>query len=95
MASDPKIIKVTSGSELAKLLARAAAAPLLFEKDGELYRLDRIGKERESLWEGYDPEEVRKAVAATAGTWADLDTDALIAELYRAREEGSRPASRP
>lgn len=95
MANDPKIIKVTPGSELAHLLAQAAAGPLLLEKNGELYRLDRMERERENIWEGYDPEKVREAIAATAGSWADLDTVSLIADLYQAREEGSRPATRP
>ena len=51
--------------------------------------------EREDIWKGYDPEEVKDAIAATAGSWADLDTAALIADLYRAREEGSRPVTQP
>ena len=29
------------------------------------------------------------------GSWSDLDTDALIANIYRFREEGSRLATRP
>ena len=36
-----------------------------------------------------------KALAETAGSWADIDTEALIADIYRAREEGSRPVDRP
>ncbi len=32
---------------------------------------------------------------AAIGSWSDLDTDAVIAHVYRAREEGSRPATRP
>ncbi|MCC7352109.1 MAG: helix-turn-helix domain-containing protein [Anaerolineae bacterium] len=52
-------------------------------------------KERGDNWADYDPEKVREAITETAGSWADLDTDALIANLYRAREEGSRPATRP
>jgi hypothetical protein len=31
----------------------------------------------------------------TLGGWADLDVDAMIAQIYRWREEGSRPADRP
>ena len=36
-----------------------------------------------------------EAIKATVGSWKDIDTDALIADLYRARQEGSRPPSRP
>lgn len=93
--NEPKIVKVPPGSELAQLLERVSAGPLLLEKNGELFRLDRMEKEPENIWEGYVPERVREAIAATAGSWSDLDTDALIDDLYHAREEGSRPATRP
>lgn len=56
---------------------------------------ERIGPSAEELWADYDPEKVRKAIAVTVGSWADLDADTVIAELYQAREEGSRPAERP
>lgn len=54
-----------------------------------------IEKERPDIWANYDPEKVKEAVEKTAGSWADLDAEALIADLYRAREEGSRPEKRP
>ncbi len=52
-------------------------------------------EEREDIWAGYDPEKVKEALKHTAGSWADLDTDSLIAELYEARARGSRPGARP
>ena len=36
-----------------------------------------------------------EASLATIGSWSDLDSDALIAHVYPAREEGSRPATQP
>ena len=39
MASQPKRIKVDGGSELAILLEEASIAPLLLDKDGEVYRI--------------------------------------------------------
>lgn len=53
----------------------------------------RLG-EPTGLWAGYDPRLVEEALAETAGSWADGDPDELIAAIYRAREEGSRPAGR-
>ena len=38
---------------------------------------------------------VHEASLAAIGSWSDLDTDELIAKIYRWREEGSRPANRP
>jgi hypothetical protein len=96
MAKEPKKrIKVPEGSELARLLTEAGGAPLLLEKDGELYRLERMEKEPEDIFEGYDPEKVKEAIATYAGSWAHLDTDTMIEEIYEAREKGSRPANRP
>ena len=57
--------------------------------------MDLREKEPEDMFDVYDPELVREAIAATTGSWADLDIEAIVEEVYRAREEGSRPISRP
>ena len=93
MTIELRKITVSPGGELAALLEEANDTPLLLEKDGRLYRL--AIEELTDIWSTYDPEHVRKAVARTAGSWNDIDTDELIAALYRARDEGSRPTSRP
>ena len=36
-----------------------------------------------------------KKIQTTFGSWSDLDADALITNIYRWREEGSRPAIKP
>ncbi len=38
---------------------------------------------------------VYEASLAAIGSWSDLDADELIANIYRWRKEGSRPATRP
>ena len=43
----------------------------------------------------YDADKVKAAILKSAGSWREIDTDALITMLYRAREEGSRPLTRP
>ena len=45
MAKEPTRIHVEPGSELAELLARAGAMPVLLETEGAIYRLDRMPKE--------------------------------------------------
>lgn len=95
MAAAPKRIKVTPGSELARLLEEARRGPVLLEENGSLYRLDRVEQESEDIWAGYDPERVRVAIDTYGGSWKDLDAEALKASIYRAREEGSRPPDRP
>ncbi|HZA22973.1 MAG TPA: hypothetical protein VFA32_10290 [Dehalococcoidia bacterium] len=91
MVNEPRRIKIAPESELARLLTEAGDMPLLLEKNGEVYRLEPLARNREDIFAGYDPEKVKKAIAATAGSWKDLDTDKLIADIYRARKEGSRP----
>jgi hypothetical protein len=88
MAKRFRTVKVTPGSELDRLLDEAAGSPLLLDKDGVLYRLEREGAE--DIWAGYDPRKVRRALDKTVGSWADLDADAIIAGIDRARQEGSR-----
>ncbi len=36
-----------------------------------------------------------QAFLAALGSWKDIDADAMIANIYRAREEGNRPPIRP
>jgi hypothetical protein len=91
MAREPKKIKVTAETALTPLLEAAAAAPLLLEKDGEVFRLDRLEKESDAGWADYEPDKVHAAIDTYAGIWADRDADAMIARIYRARAEGSRP----
>ena len=93
MAREPKRIIVAPGTELARLLDDAASSPVLLEKDGELYRLNRA--EEEDVWASYDPQKVREAVAKHAGSWKDIDLEAFKAFIYRAREEGTKPLPAP
>lgn len=39
----------------------------------------------------YDPAATLASIRAAGGSWSDLDAEALKADLYRAREEGTRP----
>jgi hypothetical protein len=96
VASKPTKIKVPADSDLARALKAAGSDPVVVESNGELYRLDRMEKEpAEDIWAGYDPEKVRDAIDRYAGTITQEEADAWIADLYRARKEGSRPADRP
>jgi hypothetical protein len=93
MDTKPHRIRLDPDSELARALDEAGDAPVLLEKDGKLYRL--VEQAEENGWTDYDPEKAREALRKVAGIWADRDIDKLIADLYRAREEGSRPITRP
>ncbi|HEY7060729.1 MAG TPA: hypothetical protein VII06_04565 [Chloroflexota bacterium] len=94
MAAEPQTIKVTGDVRVADLLEQADKAPLVLENNGVRYRLSREDQE-EDIWAGYDPEKARAALDETIGSWADLDVDAIIENVYRWRREGSRPPDRP
>ena len=51
--------------------------------------------DKANMFRNYDPQAVIDALERTAGGWSDLDTDQIIEEIYAARDEGSRPESRP
>lgn len=92
MANARKPVRVTAETDLPALLDDAAHAPVLLERDGELFRLARA--DEEIAYEP-DPTLVRRTLAATAGSWADLDVDRVVHDLYEARSAGSRPPGRP
>jgi hypothetical protein len=64
--------------------------PQQIDRGGVVFRLSR----EEDITYEPDPELVRKTLKATAGSWADLDLERVIADLYAAREAGSRPPER-
>jgi hypothetical protein len=94
MAHEPtKKIKVIAGSEIGKLVDEARRHPVLLEKDGAVYSLTPHSSDPDDLWAEYDPKKVREAIIAYGGSWAALDADAMIADVYARRKRGSRPAT--
>ncbi|MGH2458373.1 MAG: hypothetical protein ACRDIY_05845 [Chloroflexota bacterium] len=87
MARELKTVKVSEGSEIANLLDRASAEPLLLESRGSLNRLTR---EPDNIWADYDPRAALEGIRKAAGSWKGVDAEAFKANLYRAREEGTR-----
>jgi hypothetical protein len=92
MAKEPaKRIRVPEGSDLAKLLTEAAARPILLEKNGELFRLERMEREAKTP----SPEEVtrsKEGILKAAGSWKDIDTEAFKAYIYERRRTANRPS---
>lgn len=93
MVTERDPIQIAPESELARFLDAGGETPVLLEKNGKLYRL----VEEPAYQDGalYDAEQVKAAIHNTAGSWSDVDPDQFIADLYQAREEGSRPPTRP
>jgi hypothetical protein len=49
----------------------------------------------DNIWAHYDPEKVKETLDRMAGTLSPEEAERRIAEIYRAREEGTRPPERP
>jgi|SoiMethySBSTD1v2_1073268.scaffolds.fasta_scaffold613411_2 hypothetical protein len=88
--AEPRRITVEPGSELDRLLDDVGDEGLLIQRNGDFFRLGRAESTSGGLPRDYDPEAARAAIEATAGSWADVDIDAMIEYIYRGREEGSR-----
>lgn len=88
MATEPKRIAVDPTSDLARLLDEAAGSSLLLEKDGVIFRITTESPRRRA---DYDPRDTVAAMRAAAGSWKDIDAEAFKAQLYRARDEGTKP----
>ena len=86
MAAEPKVIPVEPGSELDGILKAATTAPVVLERSGRRFRLVR---EDEDPFANYDPERARAALAAVAGMFEGIDTEALKAELREQRGQDS------
>lgn len=98
MVHESEVIHVDPGSDLDCLLEEVGSRPIVLERRGVRYRLNReplsIADEA-NIWANYDPERARVAIRRAAGAWSDVDTEAIKDSIYRAREEGSRPPDRP
>ena len=92
MAEHAAPIHVNPDTNISDVLAAASHAPVLLQKDDVVYRISR---EPEDLWTGYDPAAVRAALRKHAHLMTPEEGKERIAAIYRAREEGSRPAETP
>ena len=84
-AEPPKKITVPEGSSLAKLLTDAAGSPLLLEKNGDLYRLERLETP-------VDVAQSREGILRAAGSWQGVDTEAFKAYINDRRHTANRPS---
>ncbi len=80
MAEKPRMIKVTQGSDLAKVLAGVGSASVILDKDGELYGLVpvKIETERPSSEVVTRSEE---GILKAAGSWKDIDAEGFKAYI--------------
>ncbi len=87
----PKTIKVTADSSLAKLLSDAAGSPILLEKNGELYRLERMEHEGNTPTPS-DITRSKEGILKAAGSWKDINTEAFKVYIKGRRQTANRPS---
>ncbi|HQZ91387.1 MAG TPA: hypothetical protein PLR44_15135 [Thermomicrobiales bacterium] len=80
-------IRAAKDSVIAKVLrdAHASGAPLRIEVGTARVIVTRkslhvVGDE-DDIWADYDPERAMAGIEAAAGSWSDVDTDALRGDL--------------
>ena len=83
----PITIKVSTKSSLFDVLKKASNTPVILEQNGDRYRLVKEKKLKKDI--------SFKAFLSSLGSWSDIDAEKMIEDIYRARQEGSRPITRP
>ncbi len=97
MAEQPKAIDISDVPDMLRLAEEVhrTGDPRVLRRDGEdlamVVPMPRPRKTRLKKPTAADYAAFRSA----AGSWADIDTDTLIEDIYRARGEGTRPIDRP
>ena len=92
MAEEPLTIHLDPDSDLARALADADAEPVFLDTNGVRWRVIRAS---DDLWAGYDPDAVLAGLQAAAGSLSREEGERIKELIYRGREEGTRPLSRP
>ncbi len=92
MAKEPRTITIDPDSELGRALDQAAGEPVLLLRNGARFRVTR---DPDDPWANYDPEKVRAGLREIAGTLSPAEGERIKELIYRGREEGTRPITRP
>jgi hypothetical protein len=91
-AHDVVTIEIESDSDLARALATAGKTPIAIVSNGQRYIVSR---EPFHAVDDYDPDEFREALRRAADIFTPEEAEQLKKDIYRWREEGSRPMNRP
>ena len=92
MAKEPLTIHIDPESELARFLADADETPVVLDSNGVRFRVMRAEGD---LWADCDPEAVLEGLREIAGTLSAEEGERTKTRIYRGREEGTRPITRP
>jgi hypothetical protein len=93
MAREMVTIEIDPESDLRKALAMADEQPRALASNGRRFGVRPI--EDDDPWADYDPERVRAVGRASAGALTPEEGERLKQDIYRWREEGTKPSRWP
>ena len=83
-------LKIDPQSEIAKALKAMDTEPVVLVSNGERFRVSR-----DETSPANNDEEFEEALRAVVGTLTPEEAEQLTQDIYRWREEGTRPIDRP
>ena len=92
MDKEPLTIVIDPDSELGRALGQTSGEPVVLLRNGTRFRVTR---DPDDPWANYDPEKVRQGLLEIAGTLSPAEGERIKELIYRGREEGTRPITRP
>jgi len=92
MAKEPLTITIDPDSELGRALDQTAGEPIVLQRNGTRFR---VTLDADDPWANYDPESVLEGLHEIAGTLSAEEGERMKELIYRGREEGTRPITRP
>lgn len=91
-ATEKFVVDLDADSELAWVLTEAGREPVRLVLNAQQYVVTR---DPFHSVDDYDPEEFGEALRRAATIFAPEEAEQLKKDIYRWREEGSRPMNRP
>ena len=92
MAKEPLTITIDPDSELGRALDQTGEEPIVLLRNGTRFR---VTLDADDPWANYDPESVLEGLHEIAGTLSAEEGERMKELIYRGREEGTRPITRP
>jgi hypothetical protein len=92
ITKEPRTIPIDPDSELGRALQEFGDVPVVLVCGAKIFRVAHFPEDPRV---NYDPEAVRQGLREIAGTLSPEEGDRIIQSIYRGREEGTRPITRP
>lgn len=92
MGKEPLTIMIDPDSDLGRALDESTDDAVVLQRGSTRFRVTR---EAADPWANYDPAKLRAGLKKVAGLLSPEDGDRIIEDIYRGREEGTRPITRP